>query len=147
MTLTPIVLAVDSSSVILGKTLGALERAHNAHDFAKEVCSLHPRPLGAGPPQNAGETVAVNWDYIEKETRQLAEKGAKASELLPVLGSLRTERRALFEDFLGCYAKNNPEAVLAARPVAVAIASLDDVASDLEHELWNRWYCFRCRYS
>lgn len=121
---------------LLRKVLTAYEGAHRAHDSAQKACLLRSRWMKDGPPHE-GETMAINWDAIEKQTRELMTKkeGAKPSEIInSVLLSLSAERGALFEDFVGCY----PTQIPASEAVADALRSLNNLDAELGHELWHR---------
>ena len=115
----------------------ALERAHSAYISAKHACSLHSRVLSAGIPRE-GETLAINWDFIEKHMRELANRRVlEASEMIYVLHDLRLEGRVLLEAALGCFGEeSSPFSVSVA--IAEAMTALDDAAEDLERELRER---------
>ena len=69
--------ATDVPSVTLCKALAALERAHDAHITAMKQCGFKTEH-------------EIGWDYIEKDTRELAktQPTPAASKTVDVLRAL-----------------------------------------------------------
>lgn len=109
----------------LHKAVAAVEHAHLTHSAALKLCGVESEH-------------EIGWNYIERETRELANarQTPTASRMVEILLPLRTERRALLGDFVRCSFKLDQTKT--GESVIGAMNALDEAAGDVEDSIRDR---------
>jgi hypothetical protein len=120
--------ATDSSPVILGKTLAAVELAHRIHTEATQQCNV----------KRLDKHELLNWSHIEQEMRDLANAQSEpvVTRMLEVGRVLGLVHDVLREDLVFCTLPLDRSAMVAS--VEKALSSVDDAATDVESSIFDR---------